>query len=60
MACEGQKYWQYSRECTRQALEAETPELRNQLLDLARMWTEAAVCEELNAKAYVPPSRLRT
>jgi hypothetical protein len=57
VTCEGQKYWEYSRECARQALEAETPELRDQLLDLARMWTEAAVCEELNVKGYVPPSR---
>jgi hypothetical protein len=47
---EGEKYWQYSRECTKQALEAETPQLRDQLLDLARVWTEAAVCEEMNAK----------
>jgi hypothetical protein len=58
MPCEGEKYWQYSRECTRQALEAETPELRDQLLELARMWTEAALCEELNAKGYVSPLRL--
>jgi hypothetical protein len=57
VACEGKKYWQYSRECTRQALEAETPELRDQLLGLARMWTEAALCEELNAKGYVSPLR---
>jgi hypothetical protein len=56
--CEAEKYWQYSRECTKQALEAETPGLRDRLLDLARMRTEAALCEELNAKRYLPPSRL--
>jgi hypothetical protein len=55
---EAKKYWRYSRECTKQAFQAETPELRDQLLDLARMWTEAALCEELNAKRYGPPSRL--
>src|SRR5580704_12246596 len=44
---EAQKYWQYSRECTKQALEADTPERRDQLLGLARVWTEAAIREEL-------------
>ena len=58
MPCEAEKYWQYSRECSQQAVEAETPELRDQLLDLARMWTEAALYEELNTKRYLPPSRL--
>jgi hypothetical protein len=56
--CEAEKYWQYSRECTKQALKAETPGLRDQLLDLARMWTEAALCEELNGKRHLPPSGL--
>jgi hypothetical protein len=51
MPCEAEKYWRYSRECAKQAVEAETPELRDQLLDLARVWTEAALCEEMNAKA---------
>jgi hypothetical protein len=44
---EAQKYWQYSRECTKQALEAPTSKKRDQLLDLARVWTEAAIREEL-------------
>ncbi len=57
MLGEAEKYWEYSRECTRQALEAETPQLRDQLLELARTWTEAALCEELNAKRYESPSR---
>ena len=51
MPCEAEKYWQYSRECAKQAVKAETLELRDQLLDLARVWTEAALCEEMNAKA---------
>ena len=57
MPCEAEKYWQYSRECAKQALEAKTPGLRDQLLDLARMWTEAALCEELNGKRHLPSSR---
>ena len=51
MPCEAEKYWQYSRECTKQAVQAETLELRDQFLELARVWTEAALCEEMNAKA---------
>ena len=50
MSCEAEKYWQYSRECAKQALDAETPELRDQLLELARVWTEAGLCEEMNAR----------
>jgi hypothetical protein len=34
-----------------ESVEAETPEPRDQLLDLARVWTEAALREEMNAKA---------
>ena len=60
MPSEAEKYWEYSRECTRQALEAEVPELRNQLLDLARMWTKAALCAELNAKRSAAESSLRS
>jgi hypothetical protein len=47
---EAKKYWQYARECTAQALEAETPQLRDQLLDLARVWTEAAFREGTYAR----------
>ena len=58
MPGEAEKYWEYSRECTEQALEAEVPELRNQLLDLARMWTQAALSVELNAKRSAAKSSL--
>jgi hypothetical protein len=51
MPTEAQTYWQYSQECTRQALQADDPKLRDQLLELARVWTEAAVREEINAKS---------
>jgi hypothetical protein len=58
MPSEAKKYWQYSQECSRQAIEAETPKLRDQLLDLARVWAEAALLDELNVKHSVPKSRL--
>ena len=58
MPSHAKRYWQYSQECSRQAVEAETPELRDQLLDLARVWTEAAICEELNSNRPSPKSKL--
>lgn len=58
MPSEAEKYWQYSRECTRQALEAETAQQRDQLLGLAKVWTEAALYEEMSAKAHT--SKVRT
>jgi hypothetical protein len=58
MPGESEKYWEYSRECTEQALETEVPALRNQLLDLARMWTQAALSVELNAKRSAAKSSL--
>jgi hypothetical protein len=54
MSSEAEEYWQYSRECAKQAVQADTPEHRDQLLDLVRVWTEAALCEEMNAKAGTP------
>ena len=52
MPSEAEKYWQYSRECTKQAVESETPELQQRLLELARLWTEAAFCDERNADRH--------
>lgn len=51
MPSEAQTYWQYAKECTRQALQTDDPKLRDQLLELARMWNDAAVQEEINAKS---------
>jgi hypothetical protein len=51
MPSEAEKYRQYSQECLKQAVQAETPELRDQLFDLARVWTEAALPEGTNAQA---------
>ena len=58
MPADAKRYWQYAQECSRQAVEAATPELRDQLLDLARVWTEAAMCEELTANRPSPKSKL--
>jgi hypothetical protein len=60
MRGEAKKYWEYSRECAEQALEAEVPGRRNQLLDLARMWTQAALSVELSAKRSAAKSSLRS
>jgi hypothetical protein len=46
VSSEAETYWQYSQECARQAVEAETPELRDQLLG-----------KELNSKARRTQSR---
>jgi hypothetical protein len=36
------KYRDYARECLRQAEQADTPERRDKLIELARIWAEAA------------------
>jgi len=54
VSSEAKKYWQYSRECTKRAIQAETPKVRDQLLELARVWTEAALSEQMNAKELRP------
>ncbi len=51
MPSEANKYWFYSRECARQAEQAETEERRNRLLELSVTWTEAAVREEAAERA---------
>jgi hypothetical protein len=50
------QYWQYSQQCARQAVEAEEPRQRDRLLDLARLWTEAALREELHCKTLMRQS----
>jgi len=46
MLSEAKKYHGYARECVRLAGQAQTPELRDQLIDLARIWMDAALIEE--------------
>jgi len=46
MRSEAEKYHAYARECVRLAARAETPELRDKLIDLARVWMDAALTQE--------------
>lgn len=46
MSREGKKYLAYARECARQAEAAVDTERRNQLMELSRVWMEAALTEE--------------
>jgi hypothetical protein len=50
-----QKYHGYSRECVRLAEEASSAEKRNKLLELARVWADAALVEEQAAGRVKPP-----
>jgi hypothetical protein len=45
---EATKYQSYARECLRQAEAADTPERREKLLELSRIWMEAALHEEMH------------
>jgi hypothetical protein len=57
MPSETKKYQEYARECVRLAGSADTIELREKLLGLARVWMEAVMNEE-DAEAMRPsPSR---
>jgi hypothetical protein len=53
MGAEARKYFAYARECARQAGEATTAERRDKLLELARVWTIAALTE---GNIVVPPA----
>jgi hypothetical protein len=46
MGREAKKYLDYARECTRQAEEADNPQRRDKLIELARVWTQAALTEQ--------------
>ena len=46
MASEANKYNAYARECVRLAKEEISIERRNKLLELARVWRDAALIEE--------------
>ena len=53
MPSETKKYQEYARECVRLAGSADTIELREKLLGLARVWMEAVLNEE-DAEAMRP------
>src|SRR5262245_10649597 len=57
MGAEARKYFAYARECARQAGEATTAERRDKLLELARVWTIAALTE---GNIVVPPASTET
>src|SRR2546430_867956 len=46
MGFETRKYLDYARECTKQAERTDSPERRDRLIELARVWMEAALSEE--------------
>ena len=56
MLSEAKKYHDYARECVRLAGLAETPELRDKLIDLARVWMDAALTEEEAEERTTRPS----
>jgi hypothetical protein len=58
MLSEAKRYHGYARECVRLAGAAETPELRDRLIDLARIWMDAAMTEEETEKKSTRPSSL--
>jgi hypothetical protein len=51
MSWEAKKYHRYAAECARLAQHAESVEKRNKLLELARVWLDAAIIEEQIAAA---------
>jgi hypothetical protein len=55
---EAKKYHGYTRECVRLAGRAETPELRDKLIELARVWMDAALSEEEAEERAARPSSL--
>jgi hypothetical protein len=44
---EATKYYAYARECLRQAEAADTADRREKLIELSRVWVEAALNEQL-------------
>jgi len=55
---EAEKYHSYARECVRLAGRAETLELRDKLIELARVWMNAALTEEEAEERAARPSSL--
>jgi hypothetical protein len=46
MPSEAKKYYAYAHECLQQAEKADKPETREKLIELSRVWLEAALREE--------------
>jgi hypothetical protein len=47
----GKDFEEYARDCVRLAQQADSPELRDQLLAMAREWMEAFMTEDAAAEA---------
>jgi hypothetical protein len=60
MPSEAQKYCDYARECVRLAGHADSAEVRDKLLDLARVWMQTAVNEDEGARPSVAGHAART
>jgi len=62
MPSEAKKYHAYARECLHQAEKADAPETKEKLIELSRVWLEAALREEglgkpsSNERATGPPT----
>jgi hypothetical protein len=48
MSREAEKYRAYERECLRQAQQAHSSERRDKLVELARIWADAALAVEVH------------
>jgi hypothetical protein len=46
MLSEAKKYHAYARECLKLTETADTPDIRQRLIELSRVWMEAALNEE--------------
>jgi osmotically-inducible protein OsmY len=58
MLSEAKKYHGYARECVRLAGQVETPAQRDKLIELARVWMDAAPTEEEAQERAIRPSSL--
>lgn len=55
MSWESSKYRRYASECVLLAQQADSIEKRNKLVELARVWTDAALVEEQCVAVATPP-----
>jgi hypothetical protein len=58
LSWEARKYYGYAHECTRLAEHADSVEKRNKLLELARVWIDAALTEEQLLQSRLGADRL--
>lgn len=56
MSSEAEQYYLYARECVQMAEQAGSEETRKKILELALVWTNAALLAEQSATKARPPS----